>query len=126
MNYALLSVNPAKLCAILPFLLLAGSLFAKRAAPQPVTPVFYNEIKYSAPNDNGRIGYVQASDTAGKLLFRITVFHTKINPSLEEDVQWVFITDMKLAGHSLLVKDEKSRCYVINLETKAVERKWRC
>jgi len=49
-----------------------------------------------------------------------------MNPKLEEDVQWLFITDLKLVGNSLWVKDEKSRCYSINLNIKAVEKKPEC
>jgi hypothetical protein len=110
----------------LTIVLLAGPLFAKRAAPEPVAPISYGGLKYSAPNDDGRIGYVQASDSVGKRLFRIRVFETNIDPSLEEDVQWVFISGLKLVGNSLWVKDEKSRCYSINLDTKAVEKKTGC
>jgi hypothetical protein len=111
--------------SVLAIVLLAGPLFGKRAAP-PVAPAVHGGINYSAPNDDGRIGYVQASDSVGKHLFRIIVFQTEINPNLEEDVQWVFITDLKLAGDSLWVKDEKSRCYSVDLNTKAVEKKPGC
>jgi hypothetical protein len=110
---------------VLAIVLLAGPLFAKRAAPEPVAPVS-GGMNYLAPNDDGRIGYVQASDSAGKHLFRIKVFETKIDPSLEEDVQWVFIARLKVVGNSLWVKDEKSRCYSIDLDTKAVEKKTSC
>ena len=113
----------ARAYSVIAVVLLAGPLFGKRAAPAPVAPVSFGDIKYSAPNDDGRIGYVQASDPEGKQLFRIIIFQTEINPNLEEDVQWVFITDLKLAGNSLWVKDEKSRCYSVDLRTNAVEKK---
>ena len=119
-------VRRATAYPVLAIALLAGPLFAKRAAPEPVAPVSYRAIKYSAPNDDGRIGYVQASDSVGKRLFRINVFETKIDLSLEEDVQWIFITGLKVVGNSLWVRDEKSRCYSINLDTKAVEKKTGC
>jgi hypothetical protein len=123
---ALLFVSRATPRAVLAVVLLAGPVFGKRAAPAPVAPVSYGGIKYSAPNDDGRIAYVQASDSVGKHLFRIRVFQTEMNPKLEEDVQWLFITDLKLVGNSLWVKDEKSRCYSINLNIKAVEKKPEC
>jgi hypothetical protein len=116
----------ASACSALVIVFLAGPLFGKRAAPAPVAPVFHGGIAYSAPNDDGRTGYVQASDSAGKHLFRIIVFQTEINPNLEEDVQWVFITDLRLAGNSLWVKDEKSRCYSADLQTKVVKKKAGC
>jgi len=101
--------------------------FAKRAAPKPVSPVVRNGVKYSAPNDNGRIGYVVASDVrSGATLWDIKVFEVQIDPKLEEDVQWVFIADLKLDGNTLRVKDEKSRCYNLNLSTKTVEKRILC
>jgi hypothetical protein len=123
---ALLFVRWARAYSALAIVLLAGPLFGKRAAPELVVPVTYGGIKYSAPNDDGRIGYVQASDSVGKHLFRIRVFQTEINPSLEEDIQWVFISGLKLVGNSLWVRDEKSRCYSINLDTKTVAKKLGC
>jgi hypothetical protein len=95
---------------------------AKRLAPKPVPPVVYRGTTYSVPNDNGRVGYVVASDSVGKSLFQIKIFETEVDPKLEEDVQWVFITELKLTGSSLIVKDEKSRCYTVDLETKTVRQ----
>ena len=96
---------------------------AKRAAPPPVAPVVYKGITYTAPNQNGRAAYVVASDSTGKELFRVKVFDVEIDPKLEEDVQWVFITELRLRGESLLVKDEKGRRFAIDLSTHAVKRK---
>lgn len=80
-------------------------------------------MKYSVPNDNGRIGHVVASDDrSGKTLWDIKVFEVQIDPKLEEDVQWVFITDLKLVGNALRIKDEKSRCYTLDLTAKKVKR----
>jgi len=123
---ALLFLGRARAYSALAIVLLPCPLFGKRAAPEPVAPVSYEGIKYSAPNDDGRVAYVQASDSVGKHLFRIRVFQTEINPDLEEDVQWVFISGLKLVGNSLWVKDEKSRCYSINLASKAVEKRPGC
>jgi hypothetical protein len=112
--------------AILLFSLLLSANFvsAKRAAAKPVPPVIYKGITYSAPNNSGLINYVLASDSTGKELFRIKIFDMTIDPKLEEDVQWVFITGLSISGGSLLVEDEKGRCYVVNLDTKAVKRKY--
>jgi hypothetical protein len=98
-------------------------LQAKRRAPKAVASVVYRDTSYSAPNDNGRLGYILASDSTGKVLFQIRVFETEIDAELEEDVQWVFITELKLTGHSLIVTDEKSRCYSVDLQTRTVKRK---
>jgi len=97
-------------------------VWAKRAVPKPVAPIVYRGITYSAPNDNGEVGYILASDSAGKKLFQIKVFEIEIDPKLERDVQDVFITDLKLQGNSLIVRDERFRCYSVNLETRIVKR----
>jgi hypothetical protein len=101
----------------------AGVAAAKRAAPKSVPPVTHDGITYSVPNDNGRLGYLVASDAkSGKRLSDIKVFETNIDPQLEEDVQWIFITELSVEGNSLLVKDEKDRCYRVDLATKHVEK----
>ena len=61
-----------------------------------------------------------------KELWRVKVFHTRIKFWMEEDVQWVFITDLKLADEVLLVRDEKARCYAIDIATKHRVRKTPC
>jgi hypothetical protein len=96
----------------------------KRTAPKPVPPITQNGVRYTAPNENGRMAFVIASDAkTGKELWRLTIFETKIEPFLEEDVQWVLITRLELKGNSLLVQDEKSRCYQIDLATRHVTKK---
>jgi len=70
------------------------------------------------------MAFVIASDAkTGKELWRLTIFETKIEPFLEEDVQWVFITRLELKGNSLLVQDERSGCYQIDLATRHVTKK---
>jgi hypothetical protein len=104
------------------YALLAAPALAKRAATKPVSPVTSGGIRYSADGD-GRNEYLVAANAAdGKELWKVKVFHNYIEPSLEEDVQWIFITDLKLVENSILVRDERSRCYSVNLETKAVRR----
>ena len=104
-------------------LISALTLLCKRGAPRPVTPVTHNGVVYSAPNDNGKIAAVVASDAkTGRRLWQVTIFETKIDPKLEEDVQWVFFTDMRLSGDSLLIKDEHSRCWRLELPTRKVSR----
>jgi hypothetical protein len=99
---------------------------AKRAAPQSVNPVVSGNTKYSAQGD-GRTGYVVANEViTGKELWRVEIFRVHLEPGLEEDVQWVFITELKLVDNALLVKDEKHRCYVLDLSTRQVKRKWLC
>src|SRR5579863_850507 len=104
------------------FALLAIATFAKRVPPKPVAPVISDGIRYAAEGD-GRDQYVVATDVStDKVLWKIRVFHTRIKPFLEEDVQWVFITDLKAEGKSLFVRDEKSRCYSIDLTKKRTKK----
>jgi hypothetical protein len=90
--------------------------------PKPVPPIVADGIRYSAEGD-GKDSYVVATDEAsGKTLWRVKVFHTRIKFWREEDNQWLFISDLKLAGNSLLVRDEKNRCYSIYLNARRVNK----
>jgi hypothetical protein len=75
---------------------------AKRVPPKSVPPIVADGIRYSAEGD-GKDSYVVATDeVSGKTLWRVKVFHTRIKFWREEDNQWLFISDLKLAGNSLL------------------------
>jgi hypothetical protein len=112
------------ICILLILALLPPISLSKRSAPRPVPPVALNGVLYTAPNENGRVAFVIASDAkTGRELWRLTIFETKIKPFLEEDVQWVFITRLWFKENSLLIQDEKSRCYEVDLATKRVARK---
>jgi hypothetical protein len=100
------------------------SVFAvpKRIAPRDVPDIVADGIRYSASGD-GRDSFVAAKDAAtGKDLWEVKVLHTRIKFWVEEDNQWVFISDMKLAANSILVRNEKNRCYSISLTTKHVKK----
>jgi len=96
---------------------------AKRIPPRPVPPAVADGVRYSAEGD-GKDSYVVATDEAsGKTLWRVKVFHTRIKFWRgEEDNQWLFISDLKLAENSLLVRDEKNRCYSIYLNARRVSK----
>jgi hypothetical protein len=100
-----------------------ASAVGKRVPPKPVTPVVSDSTQYSADGD-GRDQYVVATDlSSGNVLWRAKVFHNQIKPWIEEDNQWVFLTDLKVVGSSLFVKDEKKRCYSVGLKTRHVTKK---
>ena len=105
-------------------LFVLGSIcaIAKRVPPKEVSPIVADGIRYSADGD-GKGSYVVASDEAsGKTLWRVKVFHTRIKFWREGDNQWLFITDLRIAGNSLLVRDEKNRCRSISLNAKRLKR----
>lgn len=90
--------------------------------PRPVAPVVANGVEYSADGD-GRNGYVVATDIAsGRELWKVKIFHTRIKFWVEEDVQWVYITNLKLVGDALLVRDEKARGYSVDVKSKHVRK----
>ena len=100
---------------------LLGSISAKRIAPSTVEPVIYEGVRYVAPNDNGRRAYIEAWDVrTNKKLWDLTVFTNRIDPKLEEDVQWFFIDKLSLRDGTLIVKSERGTTYKIDLRTKAI------
>lgn len=111
------------LISVLATLLAPGLADAKRTPPAAVAPVLAGGVRYVAPNDDGRRGYVQAWDThTGKLVWEVTVYTNAINPDLEEDVQWVFIKQLRLAEGKLRVMDERDQAYSVDLQSRAVKK----
>ena len=92
----------------------------KRAAPLKVEPVIHQGVRYIAPNDDGRRAYIEASDVqTNKKLWELTVFTNRIDPKLEEDVQWVFIDKLSVQDDTLVVTSER-RMGAGNSDTKPV------
>ena len=111
--------------AFVPALFLAvflpGSISAKRIAPAAVEPVIHEGVRYVVPNDDGRRAYIEAWDVrSNKKLWDLTVFTNRIDPKLEEDVQWVFINTLSMRDHTLIVTSERGTTYQIDLQTKAI------
>ena len=93
----------------------------KRLPPAKVAPVVYQGIRYVAPNDDVRRVYVEAWNVrTNKKLWDLTVFTNRIDPKLEEDVQWVFINTLSVRDHTLIVTSERGTTYQIDLQTKAI------
>jgi hypothetical protein len=102
-------------------LLLPCLTFAKRAGPARVEPVIYEGVRYVAPNDNGRREYIEAWDVqSNKKLWQLTVFTNRIDPKLEEDVQWVFVDKLSVRDNTLVVTSERGETYEVDLKTKAI------
>jgi outer membrane protein assembly factor BamB len=100
----------------------AGSAYAKRAAPKLVPPVVWQGVEYRAPLDVEHIGHVQAFDlSSGRELWETTVYHVPINPLVEEDVQWVFISEMQVQDGKLVIMNERRKTYRLDLKTGRVE-----
>jgi hypothetical protein len=106
------------IAALLPVVALA-----KRSAPTKVEPVVHQGVRYTAPNDDGRRGYIVAWDAqTNAKLWDLTVFTNRISPKLEEDVQWVYIKALKIHDGALIVTAERDQTFRIDFTTKAVTR----
>ena len=102
-------------------MLLAAVALAKRSAPAEVAPVVFEGVRYVAPNADGRRAYIEAWNVqSDKKLWELTVFTNHIDPKLEEDVQWVFIKELKIQDGALMVTSERGKAYRVDLKTKAV------
>jgi len=94
---------------------------AKRLPPIQVDPVVYEGIRYVAPNDDGRRGYIEAWNVEiNKKLWELTIFTNGIDPNLEEDVQWVFIKALNIQDGRLMVTSERGKTYQMDVNTKAI------
>lgn len=108
---------------VLSCILIAGEAWAKRTRAPVVEPVVHEGIRYVAPNDDGRRAYVQAFDVAtSNKTWEVTVFKNRINPFLEEDVQWVYIERLRIENGNLIVTDEGNRQFAVDLEKRTVKR----
>ena len=88
-----------------------------------MAPVVHDGVKYLAPNANGREGKVEArSEKTGEKLWDAVIYTVTIDPNLEQDVQWVFITELAVRDGKLLVTNEKGERYVVDLKTRKVEK----
>jgi len=78
---------------------------------------------FHLPNDKGTVGDVVALDAAtGRELWKKTVFRKCLCPCLEQDVQWVFIEEMRLDGERLLLVAEDDKVYSLDLKTRRVKK----
>ena len=94
---------------------------AKRLPPVKVDPVICEGIRYVAPNDDGRRGYIEAWNVGtNKKLWELTLYTNGIDPNLEEDVQWVFIKMLKIQDGRLMVTSERGKTYQVDVNTKAI------
>lgn len=112
---------PSRLAVVYASWLLACPAEAKRKEPALVPPVVSGDVRYSVEGNGRAQSVVATAIGSGAVLWTVRVFRNKIRKGLEEDVQWVFINELKVAGRTLLIRDEKSRCYVLDLATRRVK-----
>lgn len=122
MTFVRRAVVVARFAVILSLAVLVAQLaLAKRSAPVKVEPVVHQGTRYVAPNDDGRRGYIEAWNVGtNKKLWELTVFVNRIDPNLEEDVQWVFINGLSIRNGRLLVTSEDGKTHEVDVDTKAI------
>ena len=99
----------------------AGPANAKRSVPRAVEPVTVQGVTYSAPAS--AMGFVIAVDASShRELWRQRIYRVRFDPSLERDVQDVFITSLTLRGGSLVIANEHGERYALDLSTRKVTR----
>jgi hypothetical protein len=101
----------------------APQLMAKRVPPPDVRPVVLDGIEYAAHGD-GTHGWITATDVATRReLWTAKVFRIQTHWwKGEEDNQWIFISYLQLEQNGLHIQDERCRCYLLNLNTRHVNR----
>ena len=108
-----------KTSIVLLFLSFAAlSAHAKRIAPKPVEPAIHEGIEFRAPLGVEKMGIVQALDTkTQKIIWEAKLYTIDFDPNLERDVQWVFISDLKIEDGLLVVTNERGQQFTLDPST---------
>jgi hypothetical protein len=96
----------------------ATELPGKRLPPKPVPPVTKDGVSYSASGGGFEEFVVATEEASGRELWRVRVYEVVPPPAVSSDIFATFITQLKLSGGTLYVKNEAGRCYQVELEKK--------
>jgi hypothetical protein len=93
---------------------------AKRSAPAPVAPIDAGDVRLVVEHFDNACkqtgGCVEVIDKKTQKRVRaVKVYTTVRDPKLEADVQDVFITEVKVNGKRVTVKDEAGRTHGFDL-----------
>ena len=118
-----------KIILLSAFIIISSTVaYARRKEPEPVAPIDHNDVIYSVPhfiqclNDTKGLeqngGYILARDKNTKRIkWLVQIYVTKYDKTIEQDAQDVFITEIKLSEDMLMIKDEKGRTFLLNINT---------
>ena len=95
-------------------------LCAKRAAPQPVKPIFWDAYKIKAVGTGGS-GKVTVSKRCKCKPKTFTIYEINYQQSLESDVQDLYITKLEIHKELLLVKTEKGGIFSCDISSGKVK-----
>jgi len=105
-------------------LMVAGVATAKRMAPREVGPITIDGVEYSAPHfascrEKTRSCYSVRAERLqdAKVRWECDVYYVDYEPSLEQDVQDVFITKLRAEPSRLLIENEKGEHFTLDLRT---------
>lgn len=101
----------------------AAPALAKRGPAPKVKPLNYRHLQFRAPNTLETMGQVQAWDRKSKkMVWKHLVYSIAVDPDLEEDVQWRFITSLKVQGKKLLVENEGGEKFTVELPPQLLKK----
>jgi len=95
-------------------------VFASRISlPAKISPVIYNDLRIVAENNSSdNMGIVQAFNVnTNKLIWSKKIYKVKIKSGIEEDIQWIFIKEIKIDNDKLLVVNESNKIYEVDPNT---------
>ena len=100
-----------------------ADVWAKRAAPHPVKPVFQGENKVQATGSgsSGKVVVAKKCKCPPKIF---TVYEINYLKSLESDVQSLYITKLEFSKNLLLIKTENDgifSCDITNGKVKTIK-----
>lgn len=101
-------------------------LSAKRAYIEYPDKIIIENIEYKATYEMGSLlqkAYIEAkSIETGKILWKTKIYQIILNPVMEQDVQWVMITEIKEKGGELIISNEKKEKYSLDLKILKVKK----
>ena len=103
--------------------LFSADVWAKRAAPQPVKPIFFGSYKIHTTG-SGSSGNVIVSKKCKCKPQKIVVYEINYLKSLESDVQSLYITKLEFSKDLLLIKTENDgifSCDITNGKVKTIK-----
>jgi hypothetical protein len=98
---------------------ISTELAAKRGPVAKVQPLIVDEIEYRVNNSGEKVGVIEAwNKTSGIKLWEKQVYSYLMDPFLERDVQWVFITSLSLDNSKRMIRvsNEKGDIFFVDLD----------
>jgi hypothetical protein len=109
----------------LALLTLQAPLFAKRAYIEYPDKITIENVEYKATYEFGNLlqkAYIEARNIeTEEILWKKEIYKIILNPVLEQDVQWVMITEVKEKNGKLIISNEK-KIFSLDLATLEVKK----